>query len=135
MQKRCNEDISYFSKNLLTRDAPAYASLTVSSPKTSILLDSTVSSIEITNSPSFTVQVLGTVPTILVDSTDGGQIYLSRDSLGVEVITSKTSGLNISLPLQGGEEGEFIEKAVPEQMKTVIGTDGKLQTEIVEHSG
>lgn len=107
----------------------------VSSPKTSILLDSTVSSVEITNSPSFTVQILGTVPTILVDSTDGGQIYLSKDSLNVELITSKTSGLNVSLPLEGGEEGEFVEKAVPEQMKTTIGKDGKLKTEIVEHSG
>ncbi|KAK9893444.1 hypothetical protein P389DRAFT_156183 [Cystobasidium minutum MCA 4210] len=107
----------------------------VSSPKTSILLESTVSSIEITNSPSFTVQVLGTVPTILVDSTDGGQIYLSKDSMNVEIITSKTSGLNISLPLEGGEEGEFVEKAVPEQMKTTVGKDGKLKTEIVEHAG
>ena len=55
--------------------------------------------------------------------------------MNVEIITSKTSGLNISLPLEGGEEGEFVEKAVPEQMKTTVGKDGKLKTEIVEHSG
>lgn len=76
------------------------------------------------------------VPTILIDNTDGGQVYLSKDSLGVEVITSKTSGLNISLPdPESKEEGEFVERPVPEQMKTVVGKDGKLVTSIVEHAG
>ena len=103
--------------------------------KTSILLDSTVSALSITSSPSFTVQILGTVPTILVDSTDGGQIYLSKESLQAELITAKTSAINISLPKEGGEEGEYVERAVPEQMKTLIGKDGKLRTEIVEHTG
>lgn len=106
----------------------------VSCSKTSILLGSTVSALSVTSSPSFTIQILGVVPTILVDSTDSGQIYLSKESLGAEIITSKTSALNISLPIQGGEEGEFVERAVPEQMKTTV-VDGKLKTEIVEHAG
>ena len=95
----------------------------MSCSKTSILLDSTVSALSVTSSPSF-----------LVDSTDSGQVYLSKESLGAEIITSKTSALNISLPIQGGEEGEFVERAVPEQMKTTV-VDGKLKTEIVEHAG
>jgi adenylyl cyclase-associated protein len=49
-----------------------------------------------------------------------------------EIVTSKTSALNISVPV--GNEGEFDEKPVPEQMRTVI-KDGKLVTTIVEHSG
>lgn len=104
--------------------------------KTSVLLDSTVSALSITSSPSFTVQILGVVPTILIDNTDGGQVYLGKDSLAVEVITSKTSGLNISIPdANSKEEGEYVERPVPEQMKTVVGQDGKLVTTIVEHSG
>lgn len=105
----------------------------VNCTKTSVLLDSTVSSLAISTSPSFTVQILGKVPTILIDGTDGGQIYLSKESLGVEIISAKSSSINVSLPVEGEEEGIFEEKAVPEQFKTVV-VGGKLVTTVVEHS-
>ncbi|SCZ97686.1 BZ3500_MvSof-1268-A1-R1_Chr4-3g07371 [Microbotryum saponariae] len=106
----------------------------VNSPKLSVLLESTVSALSISSSPGFTVQILGKVPTILVDGTDGGMIYLSKESLGTEIITAKTSALNISLPVEGEDDGVFEERAVPEQLKTVV-VDGKLVTTVVEHSG
>ncbi|SCV69098.1 BQ2448_2118 [Microbotryum intermedium] len=106
----------------------------VNSPKLSVLLHSTVSALSISSSPGFTVQVLGKVPTILVDGTDGGMIYLSKESLSAEIITAKTSALNISLPVEGEDDGVFEERAVPEQLKTVV-VDGKLVTTVVEHSG
>ncbi|GAA5830249.1 hypothetical protein JCM11251_001283 [Rhodosporidiobolus azoricus] len=106
----------------------------VNCPKTSVLLDSAVSSLSISNSPSFTVQILGKVPTLLLDGNDGGQVYLSRDSLDAEIVTAKCSAINISLPVEGEEEGVFAEKAVPEQLKTVV-VNGKLVTSVVEHSG
>ncbi|KAG0144922.1 hypothetical protein CROQUDRAFT_659362 [Cronartium quercuum f. sp. fusiforme G11] len=105
----------------------------VSCTKTSVLLDSVVSSISITSSPSFTVQVLGKCPTVMIDATDGGQIYLSKDSLDVEIVTAKTSALNVSLPT-GDEEGVFVERAMPEQLKTVV-VDGKLVTSVLDHTG
>jgi adenylyl cyclase-associated protein len=110
----------------------------VSCRKTSVLLDSTVSALSVTGSPSFTVQILGKVPTILIDSTDGGQIYLSQESLDVELITSKTSGLNVSVPKPREKDqdyDEYTELPIPEQMKTVVSGTNKLKTEIVEHSG
>lgn len=106
----------------------------VNCPKTSILLESTVSSLSVSNSPSFTVQILGKVPTILLDGNDGGQVYLSKESLDCEIVSSKCSALNISLPVEGEEDGIFEEKAVPEQFKTVV-KNGKLVTTVVEHSG
>lgn len=109
----------------------------VSSSKTSVLLDTIVSSLSITSSPSFTVQVLGRVPTVLIDSTDSGQVYLSKECLdgNTEIITAKSTSINISLPdPDEKEDGLFVEKAVPEQLKTVV-KDGKLVTTIVEHSG
>lgn len=71
---------------------------------------------------------------IQLDTTDSGQIYLSRDSLGVEITTAKCSSINVSLAVEGEEEGIFEEQAVPEMMKTVI-KNGKLVTSIVEHVG
>ena len=90
-----------------------------------------------TSSPSFTVQVLGRVPTVLIDSTDSGQVYLSKECLdgNTEIITAKSTSINISLPdPDEKEEGMFVEKAVPEQLKTIV-QGGKLVTTIVEHSG
>ena len=69
---------------------------------------------------------------IQIDSTDSGQIYLSKDSLNAEITTAKCSAININLP--GQEEGVFDEQPVPEMFKTVVH-DGKLVTTIVEHSG
>lgn len=105
----------------------------VSCNKLSLLVDSAVSSISITNSPSFTVQITGNVPTITIDATDGGQIYLSKTSLGVEIVTAKSSAINVSLPVEGEEDGIFEEKPIPEQLKTVI-TGNKLITTVLEHS-
>jgi adenylyl cyclase-associated protein len=71
---------------------------------------------------------------IQLDSTDSGQIYLSKGSLGVEITTAKCSSINISLPVEGEEEGVFEEQAVPEMLRTIV-KDGKLVTGVVEHVG
>lgn len=55
-----------------------------------------------------------------IDGTDGGQLYLGKDTLDIEIVTAKSSSINISLPVEGEEEGIFAEKPVPEQLKTVI---------------
>lgn len=93
-----------------------------------------VSSISITASPSFVVQVTGTAPMIQVDNTDSGQIYLSKGSLTAEITTAKCSAINVSLPVEGEEEGVFTEHPIPEMLRTVV-RDGKLVTSLVEHSG
>jgi adenylyl cyclase-associated protein len=106
----------------------------VNSTKISVLVQSVVSSISVTASPSFQLQITGTAPMIQLDSTDSGQIYLSKDSLGTEVTTAKCSSINISLPVEGEEEGVFEEQPIPEMLKTVV-QNGKLVTTVVEHSG
>ena len=98
-------------------------------------MENLVSSLSITSSPSFTVQVLGVAPTILVDATDSGQIYLSKQCIenDVEIVTAKASSINVSIP-DDDEEGVFAEKPIPEQFKTKV-ENGKLVTTVVEHSG
>ncbi|RPD59148.1 cyclase-associated protein [Lentinus tigrinus ALCF2SS1-7] len=102
--------------------------------KTSVLVDSVISSVSVTNSPSFALQITGKAPTIQLDSTDSGQIYLSKECLGVEITTAKCSAINISLPVEGEEDGVFNEHPVPEMFRTTI-VDGKLVTTAVEHAG
>ena len=107
---------------------------TANCSKTSILVDTAISVVSVTNSPSFALQITGTTPTIQIDSSDSGQIFLSKECLGVEIMTAKCSSINVSLPVEGEEEGVFVERAMPEMMRTTIA-GGKLITSIVEHSG
>lgn len=93
-----------------------------------------ISSVSVTKSPSFQIQITGTAPTIQVDSTDSGQIYLSRACLGAEITTAKCSAINVSLPVEGEEDGIFQEQAVPEMLKSVV-QGGRLVTSVVEHVG
>jgi adenylyl cyclase-associated protein len=107
---------------------------TANSQSTSVLVESVISSISVTRAPSFVLQITGSAPMVQLDNTDSGQIYLSKDSLGAEITTAKCSSINVSLPVEGEEEGVFEEQAVPDMLKTVV-KDGKLVTTVVEHVG
>lgn len=99
----------------------------------SLVIDSLVSAVDVIKSPNFEMQVLGKLPTIMLDQVDGAAIYLSRDSLGTEVFTSKCTGINVNFPGQT-EDDDYVERALPEQIKSVV-RNGVLVSEIVEHAG
>lgn len=56
-------------------------------------------------------QVLGKVPTISIDKTDGCQMYLSTESLDVELITSKSSEMNVMIPKTNGDYVSFLKRS------------------------
>lgn len=99
--------------------------------KTSVVFDSLVSSVEFINCQSVQMQVMGKVPTISIDKTDGCQMYLSRDSLEVEIVSSKSSEMNVLIPKA---DGDYTEHPIPEQYKTTVQGNG-LHTVIVESKG
>ena len=68
---------------------------------------------------------MGFVPTIAIDKVDGLQMFLSKDSLGVEIVSAKSSALNVMIPQPSGD---YTELPVPEQFKTVIGPKGLTTT-------
>jgi len=45
------------------------------------------------------------VPTISIDKTDGCMVYLSKDSLSTQLVTAKSSEMNILVP---DDSGEFV---------------------------
>lgn len=69
--------------------------------KTSVVLDSVVSSVEFVNCQSVQMQVLTKVPTISIDKTDGCQIYLNAGSLDVSIVSAKSSEMNVLVPKDG----------------------------------
>lgn len=55
--------------------------------------------------PFFCFQVMGKVPTISINKTDGCHVYLSQDSLKCEIISAKSSEMNVLVP---NKDGEFV---------------------------
>ncbi|KAK3815584.1 MAG: adenylate cyclase associated N terminal-domain-containing protein [Linnemannia elongata] len=102
--------------------------------KTGLCMDS-LTSLDLVNSKSVQVQILGRAPTVNLDKIDSCMLYLSKECLDVEIITSKCSAVNILTP-ETTEDGndDFVERPVPEQFLTKI-VDGKIITTAVEHSG
>lgn len=84
--------------------------------KVAVAFDSVVSSVEFVNSQSVQAQVMGKCPTVSIDKTDGCMMYLSKDSLDAEIVTAKSSEMNILVPK---EDGDFVEFPLPEQFKSV----------------
>lgn len=84
--------------------------------KTGVVFESLVSGCEIVNCQGVQVQSLGTAPLILVDKTDGCQMFLSKDSISAEIVTAKSSEMNVMVP----KDDEFVEMPIPEQFKSVI---------------
>ena len=79
------------------------------------------------------MQITGKAPTAVIDKTDGLVLYLSKECLDIEVMTAKSSELNITIPGKT-ESDDPVELAVPEQFKTVV-QNGALVTGPVEHKG
>lgn len=110
----------------------------LSCTKTSVVIDSLVSSLEVTHCRSFAAQVMGYTPTVLIDSCDSGQVYLSEQGLQTDVITAKSSALNVSVPAASGEPGVLEEIALPEQLRHTLTRSGArtvAHSEVVHHAG
>jgi len=95
--------------------------------KCAVVFTDAVSSCEFINCQSVQMQVLGKVPTISIDKTGGCRMFLSKDSVDVEIITAKSSEMNVMIP--NGED--FVEQPIAEQFKTVINGI-KLTTSVME---
>uniref|UniRef100_A0A3P9HHB5 Adenylyl cyclase-associated protein n=1 Tax=Oryzias latipes TaxID=8090 RepID=A0A3P9HHB5_ORYLA len=99
--------------------------------KMGLVFEDAVGIVEVINCKDVKIQVIGKVPTISINKTDGCHVYLSKDSLSCELVSAKSSEMNVLVP---NKDGEFTELPVPEQFKTVW--DGqKLVTTATEIAG
>ena len=55
-------------------------------------------------------QANGAVPTISIDKTDGAQIYVNEKSVKAQIITAKSSEMNMYFTQ---EDGDLVSKPVP----------------------
>uniref|UniRef100_UPI00398E9032 adenylyl cyclase-associated protein 1 isoform X2 n=1 Tax=Pristiophorus japonicus TaxID=55135 RepID=UPI00398E9032 len=97
--------------------------------KMGLVFEDVVGIVEIINSRDVKIQVLGKVPTISINKTDGCHVYLSKDSLSCEIVSAKSSEMNVLVPIKE----DFVEYPIPEQFKTVWNGQ-KLVTTVTEIS-
>uniref|UniRef100_A0A060T3I9 Adenylyl cyclase-associated protein n=1 Tax=Blastobotrys adeninivorans TaxID=409370 RepID=A0A060T3I9_BLAAD len=100
--------------------------------KVGVLVDNLVAGVDVIKCSGFGIQITGKVPTVTIDQSNDGQLYLSSASVDAEIYTAQTSGLNINIP-RDEAQGDYKEVPVPEQMVHRV-VNGNLVTEIVEHA-
>lgn len=105
------------------------------SNRLSLVVDTLVSTVDVVKAQNFALQVMGAIPTVMMDQVDGAQIYFSKESTGARVFHSKSDGINLNV-LAGGEDGDYKEVPLPSQMCTFFDEEkGELVNEIVDHAG
>lgn len=88
-----------------------------------------ISTVELVNSDRCQVQIDGKVMMVSVDKCNGFGLWLNKDSLECEIVTSKSSEMNVTIPDPDGDALDTIEMPIPEQFVTkVVGK--KTQTEV-----
>ncbi|KAG6931265.1 adenylate cyclase associated protein 1 [Chelydra serpentina] len=99
--------------------------------KLGLVFDDVVGIVEIINCRDIKVQVMGKVPTISINKTDGCHVYLSKSSLDCEIVSAKSSEMNVLVPTESGDFNEF---PIPEQFKS-LWNGQKLVTSVTEIAG
>ena len=77
------------------------------STRLSLIVDTLVSTVDVVKAQNFALQVMGTIPTVMLDQIDSAQIDFSKESIGTKVFTSKSAGINLNVI--SGEDDDYKE--------------------------
>eukprot|EP01012_Entosiphon_sulcatum_P049202 TRINITY_DN677_c0_g1_i1.p1 TRINITY_DN677_c0_g1~~TRINITY_DN677_c0_g1_i1.p1 ORF type:complete len:722 (-),score=181.97 TRINITY_DN677_c0_g1_i1:138-2282(-) len=99
--------------------------------KVDLLFQDTIATVEVTNSKNINLQVTGKFPSCNVDKSNDVMIFLSKQSLETSILSSTSTGLNVTLP-PPTEGADPIELPVPDQFVTRI-QGRQLVTRPTEH--
>merc|ERR1712228_229982 len=100
------------------------------SEKVNVICHDVLSNVEMVNSDRIKVQIMGAVKSVSIDKCNGVGVYLSKQSLDAQIVTSKSSEMNLTIPEEGGEDGDIVEMPIPEQFVTVVAGPRKLKTDV-----
>ncbi|KAJ8790524.1 hypothetical protein J1605_004497 [Eschrichtius robustus] len=104
-------------------------SITIDScKKFGLVFDNVVGIVEVINSKDIQMQVMGKVPTISINKTEGCHIYLSEDALDCEIVSAKSSEMNILIP----RDGDYRKNQLGSLMKIPVP---KLHTQRLDSGG
>lgn len=100
----------------------------------SLIVETLISSVDVVKCQNFALQVMGTIPTVMLDQIDGASIYFSKESIATKVYTSKSAGINLNVI--SSSDDDYKEVPLPSQICSYYDEKkGDLVNEIVAHSG
>lgn len=99
-----------------------------------------VSNIEAMSTTRSDFILLGTVPTVVLDSSEGIRLILNEKSRNTQVLSSKCAEINLVIGAglinkATDDAEEQIEIALPFQFRSILNDDGSVNTEAVKHAG
>lgn len=98
------------------------------------MVDSLVSTVDVVKAQNFALQVMGTIPTVMMDQVDGAQIYFSKESISTKLFHSKSDGINLNVI--SSPDDDYKEVPLPSQMCSYYDPEkNDLVNEIVAHAG
>ncbi|KAH6631959.1 adenylate cyclase associated N terminal-domain-containing protein [Chaetomium tenue] len=102
--------------------------------RVSLVVESLVSSVDVVKSNNFALQVMGVIPTVLMDQVDGAQVYLSKESSATRLYSSKSASINLNVLAGSGEDEDYKELPLPSQICSWWDPEkGEAVNEIVSH--
>lgn len=94
-----------------------------------------LSVVELVNSDRCQIQADGKVLMVSVDKCNGFGLWLKKESIDCEIVTSKSSEMNVTIPDPDGGDLDTIEMPIPEQFVTkVVGKKTKTEVSSLYHS-
>lgn len=104
------------------------------SNRLSLIVDTLVSTVDVVKAQNFALQVMGTIPIVMLDQIDGASLYFSKESISTKVFTSKSAGINLNVI--SGPDDDYKEVPLPSQICSFYDeAKGDLVNEIVAHAG
>jgi adenylyl cyclase-associated protein len=91
--------------------------------RVNLIVNSVISSVELVNCERTKIHSINELPSISIDKCSGVAITLSNASLDCALTSSKSSEMNVSVPV--GDEGDYKEMPIPEQFVHRVTGSGK----------
>jgi adenylyl cyclase-associated protein len=88
--------------------------------KVNIITKDVISIVELVNSDRCQIQTNGRVNMLSIDKCNGVMLHLNKESIGAEIVTAKSSEMNVQIPDDQGDEYDTIEIPIPEQFESKI---------------
>jgi len=100
--------------------------------QTNVVFKGAISSCEVVNCQRVKIQCKERIPCISIDKTDGITVYVSFEGRDIQILSSKSSEMNLSFPTSEAEDAEWAELPIPEQFETRVTAEGTLSTKVSE---
>jgi adenylyl cyclase-associated protein len=126
--------ISKCSKTTIIVKGKANAITVENTTGLSLIIDSLVSNVDIIKSSKFALQVMGVLPSVMLDQVDGATFYFSKESTSTKIYTSKSDSVNLNVI--SGPDDDYKEIPLPSQICSYYDEKkGDVVNEIVSHAG